>query len=63
MAAGIPLVFYGIIYHLQPWGKALIVIGAVLSLSALIGWSMEPLEEEHEPDAGPGDEVAAEAGA
>ncbi len=62
MAAGIPLVFYGIIYHLQPWGKALIVIGALISLSALIGWSMEPLEEEHEPHPGGGEDVVAEAG-
>ncbi|MGA7271558.1 MAG: cbb3-type cytochrome c oxidase subunit I [Acidimicrobiia bacterium] len=62
MAAGIPLVFYGIIYHLQPWGKALIVIGALISLSALIGWSMEPLEEEHEPHPGGGEDLVAEAG-
>jgi hypothetical protein len=47
MAAGLPLVFYGIIYHTTAWGKALIVVGAVVALSALIGWSTEPLEEPH----------------
>jgi cytochrome c oxidase subunit 1 len=45
MALGIPLMFYGVIYHTTPWGKALIGIGALLSLSALIGWGIEPLEE------------------
>ncbi len=47
MALGIPLVFYGIIYHTTIWGKALIVIGVVISLSAVIGWGTEPLEEPH----------------
>lgn len=46
MAVGIPLVFYGIIYHTTIWGKVLILIGAVISLSAVIGWAIEPLEEE-----------------
>jgi cytochrome c oxidase subunit 1 len=56
MAAGLPLVFYGIIYHEAMWGKALIVIGALVALSALIGWAIEPLEEpvghheEHDDD-------------
>ena len=48
MALGIPIVFYGIIYHTTLWGKALIVIGVIISLAALIGWGMEPLEEPHE---------------
>ncbi len=48
MAVGIPLVFYGIIYHTSAWGKALIVVGALIMLAALIGWGMEPLEEPHE---------------
>ena len=47
MAMGLPLVFYGIIYHTTAWGKALIVIGALISLASLIGWGMEPLEEPH----------------
>jgi cytochrome c oxidase subunit 1 len=56
MALGIPMIFYGIIYHTTVFGKALIAIGAVISLSALIGWAIEPLEEtmDHhdEPEAG-----------
>ena len=51
MALGIPIIFYGIIYHTTLWGKALIVIGAIISLSALIGWGIEPLEEPHDPEA------------
>lgn len=52
MAIGPPLIFYGVIYHTTAWGKALIVIGAVIALSSLIGWSLEPLEEplEHHND-------------
>jgi cytochrome c oxidase subunit I len=47
MAAGIPMAFWGIIYHTTMWGKALIVVGALLTLVSLIGWSIEPLEEPH----------------
>ncbi|MFN2485798.1 MAG: cytochrome ubiquinol oxidase subunit I, partial [Acidimicrobiia bacterium] len=47
MAAGLPLIAYGIIFHLSLFGKALIVVGALLSLAALIGWASEPLEEAH----------------
>ncbi|MEX1094064.1 MAG: hypothetical protein WEF28_13060, partial [Acidimicrobiia bacterium] len=36
---------YGIIYHEALWGKIAIAIGAVISLAALIGWGIEPLEE------------------
>ena len=56
MALGIPIVFYGIIYHTTLWGKALIVIGVIISLVALIGWGLEPLEEPHEEDE-PEDEI------
>jgi cytochrome c oxidase subunit 1 len=49
MAVGLPLIAYGIIYHTTMWGKALIAIGAVISLWALIGWGIEPLEEPIEP--------------
>jgi cytochrome c oxidase subunit 1 len=45
MALGIPLIFYGIIYHTTMWGKAIILVGALISLSAVIGWAIEPLEE------------------
>jgi cytochrome c oxidase subunit I len=48
MATGIPLAFWGIIYHTTAWGKALIAIGAVVILTSLIGWSIEPLEDPHE---------------
>jgi cytochrome c oxidase subunit 1 len=53
MAAGLPLMFYGIIYHTTAWGKALIAIGAVVSLAAVIGWAIEPVEEPHDK---PGEE-------
>jgi cytochrome c oxidase subunit 1 len=52
MAAGLPLIGYGIIFHTSAVGKALIVLGALLSLSALIGWGAEPLEEAHHSPAG-----------
>jgi cytochrome c oxidase subunit 1 len=60
MASGIPMVFYGIIYHTTAWGKALIGLGVVVMLAALIGWGMEPLEEAHHGDDGEhhGDEEA-----
>jgi cytochrome c oxidase subunit 1 len=44
-AAGIPIVAYGIIWHTTLVGKLLIVLGAVITVAALIGWSLEPLEE------------------
>jgi cytochrome c oxidase subunit 1 len=47
MAAGLPLIAYGILFHVTPVGKALIVFGALLSLGSLLGWAMEPLEEGH----------------
>jgi cytochrome c oxidase subunit 1 len=58
MAAGLPLVFYGIIYHTSAWGKALIVVGALVMLAALIGWGMEPVEEpHHQPEMGDEDHI------
>jgi cytochrome c oxidase subunit 1 len=58
MALGLPIIFYGVIYHQATWGKAMILIGVLISLSALIGWAIEPLEEpadhhedEHEDEA------------
>jgi cytochrome c oxidase subunit 1 len=52
MSIGIPTAFWGIIYHTNTWGKALIGIGAVVILTSLIGWSIEPLEEPHTEDHG-----------
>jgi hypothetical protein len=49
MAMGIPVIAYGIIYHEALWGKLAIAAGAIIALSALIGWGMEPLEEPMEP--------------
>jgi hypothetical protein len=52
-ALGLPLMFYGVIYHRSPAGKALIAVGLIIALAAIIGWAMEPLEEphaEHEDD-------------
>ncbi|HJU80514.1 MAG TPA: cytochrome c oxidase subunit I [Acidimicrobiia bacterium] len=47
MAMGLPLIAYGIIFHRSIAGKALIVLGVVIALAALIGWGSEPLEEAH----------------
>jgi cytochrome c oxidase subunit 1 len=52
MAAGLPLIGYGIIFHISAFGKALIVVGVLLSLTALIGWGAEPLEEPHSAPVG-----------
>jgi cytochrome c oxidase subunit 1 len=52
MAAGLPLIGYGIIFHTSAVGKALIVVGVLISLVALIGWGAEPLEEPHLPSTG-----------
>lgn len=61
VGAGIPLIAYGIIYHVQPWGKGLIVLGTLIVIGALIGWGIEPLEDEHHD--GPAHETdLAEAG-
>ncbi len=51
MAMGLPIMFYGVIYHEAAWAKALIFLGAIISLVALIGWAIEPLEEPHAPHA------------
>ena len=48
LAAGIPLVGWGIIYHTSFVGKLLILIGVLVVASAAFGWSMEPLEEPHD---------------
>jgi len=62
MAMGFPIMFYGIIYHETTWGKALIALGAIISLTAVIGWAIEPVEEpmEHTDGGGEGDAVEIE---
>ena len=50
MAMGLPLLGYGIIYHTSLIGKALLVIGPLITIGALIGWGIEPLEEEEDHD-------------
>jgi len=47
LAMGVPLVFYGIIYHTTLWGKALIAVGVIVGLIGVVGWATEPLEEPH----------------
>ncbi|HEX2155216.1 MAG TPA: cytochrome c oxidase subunit I [Acidimicrobiia bacterium] len=63
MAAGLPLIGYGVIYHVAAWGKALIVVGVLIVIGSLIGWGIEPLEDEHGPehDEVPHDEFYADA--
>ncbi len=46
MAAGLPLIAYGIIYHTLPWGIPLIVIGAIVTMAGAFGWAVEPAEED-----------------
>jgi len=57
VALGLPIIFYGVIYHEALWGKAMILIGAILTLASLIGWGMEPLEEPHLEGHEPGSDV------
>jgi hypothetical protein len=52
-AAGFPLIGYGILTHQSIAGKALIALGVLTTLSALIGWGSEPLEEEHHLESEP----------
>ncbi len=49
MAAGLPLIAYGVIWHTELWGKLLIGLGAIVAIAGLLGWGMEPLEEPHDP--------------
>jgi cytochrome c oxidase subunit I len=67
MALGIPIIAYGIIYHEALWGKIAIAVGALISLSALIGWGIEPLEEpvegqEAHPEPVPAGAIEPEGG-
>ncbi|MEX1043508.1 MAG: cytochrome ubiquinol oxidase subunit I, partial [Acidimicrobiia bacterium] len=58
MAAGLPLIAYGIIYHQGLAGKLLIAIGAVITIGSLLGWGMEPLEEPHDGGGDHAEEMA-----
>ncbi|MFS8494582.1 MAG: cytochrome c oxidase subunit I [Actinomycetes bacterium] len=46
LAAGIPLISWGLVYHLTAWGKALVAIGVILVLGGATGWGIEPLFDE-----------------
>jgi cytochrome c oxidase subunit 1 len=60
VALGLPIIFYGVIYHEALWGKALMLVGVIITLSAGIGWGMEPLEEPHHEPADHHEEVGVE---
>jgi cytochrome c oxidase subunit I len=63
MAAGIPIMFYGVIYHESTAGKIAIALGALIALISLIGWGIEPLEEpmpHNEVDFEPDEDLASE---
>ena len=58
MALGLPLLGYGMIYHTSLIGMALLVIGPLITIGALIGWGIEPLEEpEAREEHGDGGEL------
>lgn len=64
MAAGLPVIAYGIIWHQALGGKIAIAVGALVTIGGLLGWGMEPLEEphedpHHEDDAADGDDGGA----
>jgi cytochrome c oxidase subunit 1 len=48
MSLGLPLIGYGIIFHEALWAQLLIGLGALIAVSGLLGWGMEPLDEPHE---------------
>jgi cytochrome c oxidase subunit I len=47
LAAGLPLMGYGVIFHTSMLGKLLIVVGAIVTAAGAFGWGMEPTEEPH----------------
>lgn len=61
---GVPIIFYGIIYHTSIAGKALIVGGILLILASCVGWGIEPVDEPHygDHDEEHGEEPVAEEG-
>ena len=42
----LPLVGYGIVYHGEVWGLALLVVGLLATVTSFIGWAQEPSEPE-----------------
>ena len=50
LAAGLPLISWGLVYHQGAWGKALIVAGVVTVFGGAIGWGIEPLFGEEEAE-------------
>ncbi|HUO46856.1 MAG TPA: cytochrome c oxidase subunit I [Acidimicrobiia bacterium] len=46
-ALGFPIIGYGVVFFSTLVGKGLIGLGALIILTALIGWGAEPLEEAH----------------
>ncbi|HUO46114.1 MAG TPA: cytochrome c oxidase subunit I [Acidimicrobiia bacterium] len=46
-ALGFPIIGYGVVFFSTLVGKGLIGLGALITLTALIGWGAEPLEEAH----------------
>ncbi len=44
--AAFMLIGYGVIYHTRGWGLPLLVFGVLVLLSSMIGWALEPVEEE-----------------
>lgn len=46
VAAGLPLIGYGVIFHTGIVGKILLGLGALVTLGGLIGWGMEPIEDD-----------------
>jgi cytochrome c oxidase subunit 1 len=57
---GLPFIGWGVIYHLQAWGKASLVLGVLMVISSFIGWGLEPLEDEHHGEEHPGEEHPGE---
>lgn len=47
LAAGLPLIGYGVIFHTSMLGKLLIAVGAIVTAAGAFGWGMEPTEEPH----------------
>jgi cytochrome c oxidase subunit I len=50
VALGLPLIGYGVIWHIETWGKLFIGLGILTTIGGLLGWGMEPLEEPHDED-------------
>ncbi|MGZ8755868.1 MAG: hypothetical protein ACXW15_11845, partial [Acidimicrobiia bacterium] len=42
----LPVVGYGIIYHGEVWGLAMLALGVLATVTSFIGWAQEPADEE-----------------